>query len=219
MPPPFKIEPLGEAAFILRELTSPAWQVANWIDSLKLPGLIEAVAAYETVGLYVDESTFDPTCLLKLPESDLAPTESKLHEIPVCYEFGDDLADAAQRLGISSDFVIAEHLSVVYHCAAIGFCPGFPYLHALPQSIAGLPRRATPRVRVMPGSVGITGNQTGIYPLPRPGGWNLIGRTPMTLVDVDDDYFPIKAGDRLQFLRIDCAEFARLEGERLVKKD
>jgi inhibitor of KinA len=70
-------------------------------------------------------------------------------------------------------------------------------------------------LRVEPGSVGMTGKQTGIYPLPRPGGWNLIGQTPLTLVDVEEGYFPIRAGDRVQFFRIDEEEFQQLKGQRL----
>ena len=74
----------------------------------------------------------------------------------------------------------------------------------------------SPRLRVEPGSVGLTGKQTGIYPLARPGGWNLIGRTPLTIVDIDNGFFPLRVGDRVQFTRIDEAEFRRLTGERLV---
>ena len=78
-----------------------------------------------------------------------------------------------------------------------------------------MPRLPTPRMRVEPGSVGLTGRQTGIYPLERPGGWNLIGRTPLELVDVEDGYFPLRPGDRVQFVAIDSVEFSKLRGQRL----
>ena len=78
-----------------------------------------------------------------------------------------------------------------------------------------MPRLASPRLRVEAGSVGLTGRQTGIYTEARPGGWNLVGRTPLTLVDVAAGYFPLRTGDRVRFDRIDAAEFRRLKGERL----
>jgi inhibitor of KinA len=92
--------------------------------------------------------------------------------------------------------------------------PGFPYLGYLPAELCGVGRLPSPRTRVEPGSVGLTGRQTGIYPLPRPGGWNLIGRTPLTIVDVAAGFFPLRVGDRVQFARIDEKRFAELEGER-----
>ena len=76
-------------------------------------------------------------------------------------------------------------------------------------------RLETPRLRVEAGSVGLTGRQTGVYPQARPGGWNLIGRTPLTLVDVAEGYFPLRTGDRVRFEPIDAAEFHRLSGKRL----
>src|SRR5436305_14219057 len=114
-----------------------------------------------------------------------------------------------------SDEVIRLHSETVYSVYAIGFCPGFPYLGYLPERLCGVPRLESPRLRVKAGSVGLTGRQTGIYPEPRPGGWNLVGRTPLVLVDVADGYFPLRTGDRVRFTRIDAAEYRRLKGERL----
>src|SRR5205814_3381261 len=111
--------------------------------------------------------------------------------------------------------VVRLHAGTEYTVYAIGFCPGFPYLGYLPAALAGVPRLATPRLRVEPGSVGLTGRQTGIYTEARPGGWNLIGRTPLELVNVADGYFPLRTGDRVRFIRIDEAEFRRLQGRRL----
>jgi inhibitor of KinA len=99
---------------------------------------------------------------------------------------------------------------------AIGFVPGFPYLGYLPTELCGVGRLPSPRVRVEPGSVGLTGRQTGIYPLPRPGGWNLIGRTPLTIVDVASGFFPLRVGDSVRFERIDEKGYRELEGERLT---
>jgi inhibitor of KinA len=128
---------------------------------------------------------------------------------------GPDLARVAERTGLTADEVVRLHTGAEYTVYAIGFCPGFPYLGYLPGQLCGVPRLATPRLRVEPGSVGLTGRQTGVYPLERPGGWNLVGRTPLVLVDVAEGYFPIRSGDRVRFERIDRAEFERRRGERL----
>src|SRR4029077_17434779 len=114
-----------------------------------------------------------------------------------------------------SDEVIRLHGETVYTVYAIGFCPGFPYLGYLPAPLCGGARLAAPRLRVEGGSVGLTGRQTGIYPEPRPGGWNLIGRTPLVLVDVAGGYFPLRTCDRVQFVPIDATAFGQLQGERL----
>ena len=116
---------------------------------------------------------------------------------------------------MSFEEIISQHTGGSYKVYAIGFVPGFPYLGYLPEALSGVPRLPSPRLRVEPGSVGLTARQTGIYPLPRPGGWNLIGRTPLELVHVEDQYFPLAIGDELTFERIDRNEFRRLEGERL----
>jgi inhibitor of KinA len=138
------------------------------------------------------------------------------HVIPCCYEFQKDLARVAEYSRLSADQVIAEHTSVDYTVYAIGFCPGFPYLGYLPAKLAGIPRLTTPRREVEAGCVGMTGRQTGIYTETRPGGWNIIGRTPLELVNVAEGYFPLRAGDWVRFERIDETAFARLRGERLT---
>jgi len=142
--------------------------------------------------------------------------EGQLHHIPCCYEFQLDLERIARYTGLSNDQVIQRHAEIVYTVYAIGFCPGFPYLGYLPESLCSVPRLDTPRVRVEAGSIGLTGRQTGIYTEARPGGWNLIGRTPLELVNVADGYFPLRTGDRVQFRRIDEGEHRNLEGERLT---
>ena len=133
----------------------------------------------------------------------------------MCYEMQLDLGRVAETTGLSPDQVIEWHAGSEYTVYAIGFVPGFPYLGYLPDALRGVGRLPSPRLRVEPGSVGLTGRQTGVYPLPRPGGWNIVGRTPLTLVDVADGYFPLRVGDRVRFLRIDEMEYGRLEGERL----
>ena len=136
--------------------------------------------------------------------------------IPVCYEFGPDLAHVAAHLGLPAGEVIRLHTAAEYTVYAIGFVPGFPYLGYLPPGLCGVPRLTSPRLRVEPGSVGVTGRQTAVYPLARPGGWPLIGRTPLVLVDVADGFFPLRVGDRVRFARIDERRYRELEGERLI---
>lgn len=184
-------------------------------------GFEEAVASYETVGLYFSKPVASPDGLLASVSKviggpiNTASPEPKLIQIPVCYELGPDLAEAAKSLQIPTEELIELHLGTDYRCYAVGFSPGFAYLGYLNDRIASLPRLSSPRPRVEPGSVGITGRQTAVYPSSTPGGWNLIGKCPLTLVDVKDNYFPIEAGDQIRFVRIDDQEFAKQEGERL----
>ncbi len=208
------VEPLGESALILRDLPVPAFRAAELIQR-GTAGVTEAVAAYDTVGVYFDQEPPEQSALLHALLDDSVPSLERRHSIPVCYDLGEDLAEVSSRLGLEPNQVIAEHSSTWYRCFAIGFCPGFPYLGELPEPLRGLPRLPAPRVRVEPGSVAITGNQTGIYPLVRPGGWWILGRTPLTLVDVDEGYFPIKAGDLIRFESIGVPEFEARKGERL----
>ena len=141
--------------------------------------------------------------------------ESRLHNVPCCYEHQLDLKRVAQKTGLSTEEVIRLHGDTEYTVYAIGFCPGFPYLGYLPTALAGVPRLDSPRKRVEAGSVGLTGRQTGIYTEVRPGGWNIIGRTPLELVNVEDGYFPIRTGDRVKFERVDETEYSKLLGTRL----
>lgn len=129
--------------------------------------------------------------------------------IPVCYdiEFGPDLADVAQHAGLSLEEVVRLHSWPTYLVYFLGFTPGFAYLGALPD-ILQMPRLASPRPSVAGGSVGIAGSQTGIYPFDSPGGWRLIGRTPLRMFDPEGTSpTRLQAGDRIKFSPIDSATF------------
>lgn len=131
-------------------------------------------------------------------------------EIPVCYggAFGCDLGEVAARSGVSEVRVVALHTQPDYLVHAIGFAPGFAYLGGLPEKIH-VPRRSTPRLKVAAGTVGIGGAQTGVYPLATPGGWNLIGRTPLRLFEADQaEPALLRTGDRVKFCAISAEEFA-----------
>jgi inhibitor of KinA len=216
-----KLLPLGDTA-VLAYLPdeSAAWRFAAAARAAELPGRLDVVQAYATVAVFFDPgrtSLAAVTAALRQLDFATAPVtaEPRRHDLPCCYEMNRDLARVAEHTGHSPDDVIRLHTGTEYAVYAIGFCPGFPYLGYLPPELSGVPRLPAPRVRVEPGSVGLTGRQTGVYPLERPGGWNLIGRTPLVLADPADGYFPLRVGDRVRFRRIDTAEFDRLRGERL----
>ena len=131
-------------------------------------------------------------------------------EIPVCYggEFGPDLQDVATMHGMTTKQAATLHCSPSYTVYFLGFAPGFAYLGGLPQEIAS-PRLETPRVKVPQGSVGIGGNQTGVYPFATPGGWRLIGRTPLAMFRSDRPRMSIlQIGDHVRFRPISKEQFA-----------
>lgn len=138
-------------------------------------------------------------------------------EIPVCYdaEFGPDLADVAAHNEISVEDVISLHTSATYFVYFLGFSPGFAYLGGLPEKLR-TPRLATPRTRVSAGSVGIAGEQTGVYPVDSPGGWRLIGRTPQRMFDASASLpTRLQPGDLVRFTAIDRASFDKMRLEDL----
>lgn len=144
-----------------------------------------------------------------LQQPNVLETTSREVTIPVCYggQAGEDLQDVATYAHMSPEEVIARHTRATYRVAMLGFAPGFPYLLGLDPALA-MPRRSHPRTRVPAGSVAIGGMQTGIYPQALPGGWQLIGRTPLRLFDaVADTPSLLQPGDRVRFQAIDECEF------------
>jgi KipI family sensor histidine kinase inhibitor len=139
--------------------------------------------------------------------------ESRLVEIPVCYagEFAPDLAEVCALRGMTAARVIELHSSVEYLVYFLGFVPGFAYLGELPKELV-TPRLTSPRRRVAAGSVGIAANHTGVYPFATPGGWRLIGRTPVAMFRADREGLSLLSiGDRVRFTPIDATMFASLE--------
>jgi len=233
-----QITPLGDTALVLElgdvidESTHRRVQAA-W-QSLRvapLPAVVELVPSYTSVAVF-----YDPVQAVQAgaPESGVVEwlgerlrerlknppkgekVASRTVEVPVCYggEFGPDLGLVAKQAKLSPEEVIKRHAKPEYLVYLIGFAPGFPYLGGLPKELA-TPRHAKPRMNVPPGSVGIAGNQTGIYPLGTPGGWNLIGRTPLPLFTPRaDPPVLLRAGDRVKFRAISPEEFAKQEAAR-----
>lgn len=199
---------------------SAALRFAALVRQAELPWRVDVVQAYTSVAVFFDLGQVGFRAVeQRLREleavADVVLPPSRLHRIPCCYELQLDLERVAEHTGLSTDEVIRLHAATEYTVYAIGFCPGFPYLGYLPPPLCGVPRLPSPRLRVEAGSVGLTGRQTGIYTELRPGGWNLIGRTPLCLVDVADGYFPLRTGDRVRFERIGEAEYRGLLGQRL----
>ena len=192
----------------------------NWLNGEgKLPGIIETIPTYRSMMVVFEPELVSRKALeahinAKV-ESLLNKTEEtggRLIRVPVFYggKFGPDLEDVAAHAGLSVADVISRHCLPGYLIYMIGFLPGFPYLGGLDKSIA-CPRLSAPRTHIPAGSVGIAGEQTGIYPLESPGGWRLIGRTPLTVFSGKRaEPFLFRAGDRLQFVPIDQTAFDQL---------
>jgi inhibitor of KinA len=139
----------------------------------------------------------------------LPAAKPRLVEVPVCYggEFGPDLEDVAARRGLTEEKVVELHIARTYHAYFLGFAPGFAYLGDLAEEIA-TPRLQTPRKEVAAGSVGIAGRQTAVYPFATPGGWRLIGRTPLEMFRKDREPMGLIAiGDHVKFRPITSAEY------------
>ncbi len=207
---------LGPA--ISETLNDKVLSVNHWLQTNPFEGMVEIIAAYNSLTVY-----YDPYVVMKkykpgtsifcwVKEKLLTAVEQSpsslnytgiIHRIPVCYhpEFGIDLAQLAFEKQVSIQQIIEWHTSTIYRVYMMGFMPGFPYLGEVIQSLA-TPRKLKPMI-VEAGSVGIAGNQTGVYPFNSPGGWNIVGRTPRSLFDRHKN--PpvwIKAGDKVQFFQI-----------------
>jgi inhibitor of KinA len=214
-----RLEPLGDQAVLTRwDAEADALSFAVAVRRAAAPWLIDVVQAYKTVAVFYDPLRSDYFQVAeemgRVHIGQGPPAPGRVHRIP-CYYEGPDLARVAAHAGCSVERVKTLHAAARYTVYAIGFCPGFPYLGYLPDALAGVPRLETPRRRVEAGSVGLTGRQTGIYTEVRPGGWNIIGTTPLCLVDVAAEYFPLRTGDEVEFHPIDEQEYRRRQGERL----
>jgi inhibitor of KinA len=224
----YRIVPAGDSALVVEfeERIDPAVNArtivcADAIQRAALPGVRDVVPTYRSVAVYFDPLRTDSDTLMEriAHEAEHASAPAAIAappvRIPVSYggEFGPDLAAVAVFAHMTPDEVIRVHSSGIYRVFMLGFVPGFAYLGLVDERIA-MPRHSTPRVRVPLGSVGIAGVQTGIYPAETPGGWQLIGRTPLKPFDAARaEPFLMKAGDAVQFYPIDRAEFDRLAGQ------
>ncbi len=222
-----RIERLGDCALLLRFSDAIDAQtnrrVHDWAAALSAQPpywLTGITPAYASLALHVDAASMngdDPLAIaedwlsqrLDEPLPETRNGTARTVEIPVCYgsEHGPDLVELADHARLSVADVVTRHAAGDYLVAMLGFAPGFPYLVGLDPVLA-MPRLPSPRTSVPAGSVGIGGAQTGIYPQPGPGGWRLIGRTPLRLFDATRaPPSLLRAGDRVRFVAIDAAQF------------
>jgi KipI family sensor histidine kinase inhibitor len=205
-------------ALIDPAVNAQAIALAEAVQAAGVAGVRDIVPTYRSVAIHFDPLRTDINALTghvdrALASGGSAPRASRSPiRIPVCYggEFGPDLQAVAAYAGCSEQTVVLAHTASTYRVFMLGFVPGFAYLGIVDQRIA-MPRHAVPRVRVPARSVAIAGVQTGIYPSETPGGWQLIGRTPLRPFEPDrPEPFLMKAGDAVQFYAIDRAEYERL---------
>ncbi len=218
--PQFK--PQGEAALLLylgsgvdRGLNARVRALTARLQENLAPGVREVLAAYTCLQVQFNPLLTDHTAIQAWVEENLAKPlnresgQGRLVEIPMVYggEYGPDLEFVAQHTGLSTTEVIRRHGAVEHPCYLVGFTPGFPYLGGLDPALS-VPRLDSPRSDLPPGSVGIAGSQAGLYPLGGPGGWQVLGRTPLLVYDPRRDPATlIQAGDRVRFKAIDEAGF------------
>ena len=222
------LKPLGESAILIEWPAVISDSILE--DILALQAALEAAGdlypietwnAYHALTVAYDPSRFSFSKIKErikniygLMDTKYAPRRA-LWKIPVCYdgEFGIDLEMMALDKGMGIHEIIARHCSVVYTVYFIGFLPGFLYLGGLPDDLH-FPRKATPRLKISRGAVAIGGPQTGVYPIESPGGWNIIGNSPLAFFD---STIPLpcfaRAGDKIQFYPIDRTEHDRIAGQ------
>ena len=233
-----EIVPLGDSAAIVKVITdygrdpeAALNRVLVALESLEkaaIPGVMELAPAYSTIGVFYDLAKVASAAGQENPFAWLtteiqkalqarsvrrkkAP-KGKIIQIPVCYddEFAVDLDDVARISSLACPEVVRRHCRPTYRVSCVGVIAGFPFLSGLPAELA-TPRRSPPRKEVPAGAVAIGGAQTGIYLRSSPGGWNIIGRTPLRLFDIQrDPPNTLQTGDRVRFHRISRKEFDAL---------
>ena len=227
-----RITSLGDSALLVEYsseidagLNAAVLAASERVRRSGLSGVRDVVPAFASFAVHFDPIVADVTTLRDVigrTVSGAAPDapvqEAVALEIPVCYggSFGPDLPGVAAWAGYTAEQVVAAHTERSYRVFMVGFLPGFPYLAPVDDRIA-MPRRDSPRPHVAAGSVGIAGRQTGIYPCDSPGGWQIIGRTPLILFDpVRDPTALVAPGQRVRFCPISPSEFdaARSAGSR-----
>ena len=224
----YPVYPCGDCAVTLQigdEISETInREVVGALESLRraaIPGVLELVPTYTSVCIHYDPLVLSYDDLLQVigrlengAAEDLENTSARIVEIPVCYggEYGPDLAFVAEHNGLTAEEVVKRHSEGVYLVYMLGFLPGFAYMGGMDETIA-CPRLTSPRTKIPAGSVGIAGAQTGIYPLSSPGGWQLIGRTPLKMFAIDGEKttFALSAGDRVRFVPITEEAYREME--------
>lgn len=211
----WKISRLGECAILMeleeeRAQTSEVREVLHILESAAIKTLTDIIPAYHSIALIFEKPVNLHSVLESLTVIDWknkADLHTRKYEVPVCYDLGLDWTEVEDFIQLGRDQIIKTHSSRAYIVAMIGFVPGFIFLDGLDSSLS-CGRKPSPRTSIPKGSIGIGGNQTGIYSLESPGGWQIIGRTPLSFFDVKSTPPTIlKPGDELVFKVISKEEF------------
>ncbi|WP_319202440.1 5-oxoprolinase subunit PxpB [uncultured Ilyobacter sp.] len=216
----------GEKALVIEfgnkiseEVNSKVRSMTIAIEKEGIEGIIEVTPTYRSITVHYDPMKITYTYLLEQfqsLENNIGKIDIPLPEIieiPTFYggSLGPDIANVAQHNSISIDEVISIHSSKEYLIYMLGFTPGFPYLGGMDEKIS-TPRLGTPRTKIKKGSVGIAGSQTGIYPTESPGGWQIIGKTPLELYNAfNDSPILLDSGNYIKFVPIDWDEYEKIE--------
>lgn len=194
-------------------------KITDYLDSLKHPAIKDLLPTYRSVIVYYDpllitfeelKDIVEKNC--KIDDTNVDSMKKFIVEIPVLYggEYGPDIENITTHNNLSIEEVIKIHTSGEYLVYMLGFTPGFPYLGGMDKRIA-TPRLKTPRTKIPGGSVGIAGEQTGVYPIESPGGWQLLGRTPLNFFDPNNEKpFLINAGEYIKFVQISEEEYHKI---------
>lgn len=231
----YSFYPLGDAAVLIQfadivseEVHRQVTSAAKALEQAPFHGWVESIPSFTSIAVYYDahkiikpdgfDTVYAYVCnMLEQQIGDTAvekgSVDKEIIEIPVCYggDYGPDLEEVAQRNGLLVEEVIQLHSGQDYLIYAIGFAPGFPYVGGVSEKIA-TPRKKTPRLQIPAGSVGIAGMQTGIYPIETPGGWQIIGRTPLALFRPEEQSPTLlSSGQYIRFRPIASEEYKHLK--------
>lgn len=225
-----KVMPAGDSALVVEfgneineAVNEKVHALAKKIRQENIPGITEMIPTFRSllVSYYMLQISYSKlSVMLSVLSRELEMNQAAHHrivKIPCCYgaRFGADLTDMERLTGLSREEIIELHSSVDYKIYMLGFLPGFVYLGGLDKRLE-VPRLDTPRVRIGKGAVGIGGNQTGIYPMDSPGGWRLIGGTPVDLYDPErEDPVLLRAGEYIRFVPISIMDYYDIRQEIL----
>tara|TARA_B100000945_G_scaffold59236_1_gene44040 strand:+ start:108 stop:758 length:651 start_codon:yes stop_codon:yes gene_type:complete len=211
-----KIVPSGDSIIIINNLNNlKSSTLTDYLEKLELNEIEDIISLKSSVGILFNPHKISSSDFIKKTKNLLSNKnffnnkKIKTWEIPICYDkdFAIDLNEISTKCKIDVDQVIKKHNNKTYEVDIVGFLPGFLYLGKLDDSLH-LPRKKNPRTHIPEGSIGIAGNQTGIYNIESPGGWNIIGRTPLRLFDkLKNPPIKIKQGDKIIFKEITKEEF------------
>jgi inhibitor of KinA len=230
---PTQILPSGDAAVLVRFGTQisesdnrKVMALRNKLEMTDIPGVIETIPAYASLLILYNplilsfKTLYHQIGKMLKEKKEETVVKARTITLPVCYdpEFGPDLQEVSAQTGLSPDEIVKMHKATTYRVFMLGFTPGFPYLGETDERIA-CQRKSLPRQVVPEGSVGLAGRQTGIYPIESPGGWQIIGRTPLKIFKPDSkDVFLFRAGDLIRFEAISREEFETISENQSWKE-